>query len=172
MLRLAYCCFVLMSPDPIETGPEIRPDMAILAQGLQLMDANESRYMLAQDSDWVADLRNVRDRWVELRHAPLLQDAYRFPDRDTTLALTAFQARWFEHITARHALTRDTRDRKALEETVHLMKVWAEISTVTCGYYQVQVRRRAMMWLLNEIGPDAYYMGSWPPHVPVWRFHE
>jgi hypothetical protein len=31
------------------------------------------------------------------------------------------------------------------------------------------VRRQALAQLLELIGPHAYYSGTLPPHVPLWR---
>ena len=39
-----------------------------------------------------------------------------------------------------------------------------------CEYYYVTVRRQALKKLKEMIGDQAYYSGSLPPHVPVWRF--
>jgi hypothetical protein len=38
-----------------------------------------------------------------------------------------------------------------------------------CDYYYVAYRRQALQQLREAIGPQAFYSGRMPPHVPLWR---
>lgn len=48
--------------------------------------------------------------------------------------------------------------------------IWDALRDVQCDYYYVAVRRQALKDLRERIGSVAYYCGTMPPAVPVWRF--
>ena len=60
--------------------------------------------------------------------------------------------------------------REAVQEADRLYQVWDNVRDARCDYYYVTVRRHALQKLREAIGPEAYYAGCLPPHVPVWRF--
>jgi hypothetical protein len=60
----------------------------------------------------------------------------------------------------------------AILETDQLHKVWQTLLDARCDYYHTTVRRQSLMQLRDLVGPEAFYSGQLPPHVPVWRFPE
>ena len=60
--------------------------------------------------------------------------------------------------------------REAIQETDRLYQVWDTIRDARCDYYYVTVRRQALKRLRETLGPDSYYSGNLPSHVPVWLF--
>jgi hypothetical protein len=49
-------------------------------------------------------------------------------------------------------------------------QLWDAVRDARSECYYVTARRQALQSLRTTLGPDAYYRGALPPHVPVWRF--
>jgi hypothetical protein len=127
---------------------------------------------MARPEDFAADLKLLQRRYNELANAPPVGDCTRFPDRSIVNEMLAFNRTYRQHMDARQAveLVHWWEYREAVQETDRLYQIWDNVRDARCDYYYVTVRRHALQKLREAIGPEAYYAGSLPPHVPVWRF--
>jgi hypothetical protein len=96
----------------------------------------------------------------------------RFPDRGLINELLSFNRAYRQHLDSRQALdlTCWWELHEALQEADRLYQIWDTVRDARCDYYYVTVRRQALKKLREAVGPQAYYAGCLPPHVPVWRF--
>jgi hypothetical protein len=181
MLPLDYVLAVALLTSGPETGnvptageglASIRPTLQVLAVSWEVLDPREMRYVLTRQEDFAADLKLLRRRQRELSDAPPLQDCTRFPDRAQINELLAFNRAYRQHLDNRQALEQAYwwELREAVQETERLYQVWDTVRDARCDYYYVTVRRQALKKLRETIGDNAYWTGSLPPHVPVWRF--
>ncbi len=150
----------------------LSPTLQTLAIQWEILDPREVRYVLTRSEDFASDLKLLRRRYQELATAPPLSDCYRFPDRSTISDLLAFNRAYRQNLDSRMPveLVRSWELREALQETDRLYQVWDLVRDARCDYYYVTVRRQSLKRLRESIGPDAYYAGQLPPHVPLWRF--
>jgi len=180
MIPLDYVLAValLATPEGAElpgTGAEyasVRPTMQAVALEWELLDAREVRYVLARAEDFPADLKLLRRRFQDLADAPPLDDCLRFPDRTLVNDLLSFNRAYRQHLDSRQGLDSSSRWElhEALQETDRLYQIWDTVRDARCEYYYVTVRRQALKQLREAVGPEAYYGGTLPPNVPVWRF--
>ncbi len=160
----------------VAVGPELFGTVGPAAQRLalkwEILDAREVRYVLARPEDFAADLKLLQRRYRELAHAPPVSDCLRFPDRAVVSEMLAFNRSYRQQMDARQAveLVHWWEFREAVQEADRLYQVWDNVRDARCDYYYVTVRRHALKKLRDTIGPEAYYAGVLPPHVPVWRF--
>jgi hypothetical protein len=164
-------------PDPPpgpEDWPAIQASIQSLAVEWEILDPREVRYVMARSEDWENDIALLRRRYQELKDAPKLADAQRFPDRATVNDLLNFNRAYRRHLDARQSLEQDRGQslRTALKETDMLYQVWDCVRDARCDYYYITVRRQALKKLRQMVGPDAYGSADLPPHVPLWRFQE
>jgi hypothetical protein len=150
----------------------VRPTLQGLAVSWELLDGRECRYVLTRAEELGADLKMLRRRYHELADAPPLHDCMRFPDRGLVNELLTFNRAYRQHLDSRQSLeiTYWWELHEALQETERLFQVWDTVRDARCDYYYVTVRRTALKKLREAIGPQAYYSGTLPPHVPTWRF--
>jgi hypothetical protein len=158
-----------LSPELFAT---VGPAAQQLALKWEILDPREVRYVLARPEDFTADLKLLQRRYHELANAPPVADCLRFPDRATVSDLLAFNRAYRQQMDARQAieLVHWWEYREAVQEADKLYQVWDNVRDARCDYYYVTVRRHALQKLRESIGPEAYYAGRLPPHVPVWRF--
>src|SRR5438046_8380107 len=98
MFPLDYALAVALltvAPEPAEAAPtepyvSLRPTLQALAIHWEILDAREVRYVLTRGEDFAADLKLLRRRWHDLKDAPPLHDAMRFPDRTMINDLLSF----------------------------------------------------------------------------------
>jgi hypothetical protein len=128
--------------------------------------------VLTRSEDFASDLKLLRRRYQELANAPPVSDCQRFPDRATISDLLTFNRAYRQHLDSRLSveLVRWWDLREAVQEADRLYQVWDTVRDARCDYYYVTVRRQALKRLRDTIGPEAYYGGQLPPHVPLWRF--
>jgi hypothetical protein len=181
MFLLEYTLAVLLLTAPAG-GPEpdinpdllpgLRPALQRLALKWEILDEQEAGYVLARPETFAHDLKLLRRRYQELADAPPLSDCERFPDRATVSELLAFNRVYREYLTRRQAVepARRWELREAIQETDRLYAVWEAIGDARRDFWYVTFRRQALKRLRDTLGPEAYYTGSLPPHVPVWRF--
>ena len=150
----------------------LRPALVAIALDLEILDARETRYVLANADDAVSDVQMLRRRFQELSDAPRVSDALRFPDRTVINELLAFNRAYRNHVEVRQPLEMGNGGylRTAQREVDYLYQVWDTARDARCEYYYVTVRRQALKRLKEMLGDDAYYQGQLPSHVPVWRF--
>jgi hypothetical protein len=144
-----------------------------IAVSMEIMDPREARYILNRPEDVQADLKLVRRRYQELLDAPSICDAVRFPDRDIINDLLMFNRRYKQYMEQRLLLDRLEAEEvnEVIKECDQLYQIWDTIRDARCDYYYVTVRRAALKKLLDMIGPQAYYAGTLPSHVPLWGFN-
>jgi hypothetical protein len=152
--------------------PTIAPAVQQLALRWELLDPREVRSILARPEDFAADLKLLRRRCRQLANAPPLGDTLRFPDRAIVNDLLAFNRTYRQQMEDRQAveLVHCWELRDAVQEADRLYQVWDDVRIARCDYYFVTVRRHALNKLRETLGPEAYYAGRLPPHVPIWRF--
>lgn len=158
---------------PIEVGDRQRTALQAVAVQLEILDPREVRYILSRAEDATADVNLLRRRYRELLDAPALSDSLRFPDRESVNELLSFNRAYRQHIDMRQTveLAHWWEHQATLQETEQLYQIWDTVRDARCEYYYVTVRRQALKRLRELIGMDAYYSGTLPPFVPVWRFH-
>lgn len=152
---------------------QVQLSLITTALQLQIIDPYEVPYFFMDWSDFRADLIQLRGRYHDLRTAPLIEEALRFPDSKTL-------ADWlyFNRSYRRELETRQLFDQlhwgdyqTVLEETdrLHAIWDWVRVARNDDGY--IPLRRRALERLRELLGPEDYYNGRLPPIVPTWRFH-
>lgn len=165
------------SPQP-PPSPEcftvLKGPLQSLAVQWEILDPREVRYVLARPEDFSSDLNLLRRRYQELSEAPPVSDSLRFPERTTINELLAINRSYRQHIDGRQPgePSRWWELRSVLQETDNLYHIWDTARDARCEYYYVTVRRQALQRLRELLGPQAYYQGNLPPHVPMWRFQE
>lgn len=154
--------------------PVLRFALMGLALEWEILDARETRYVLAREEDLLSDLRMLQRRYQELCDAPYLADAVRLPDRNVVNELLAFNRAFRNYVESRQPMetVQGSQLRAVQREVEYLYQVWDTVRDARCDYYYVTVRRQALKRLRELIGEEAYYRGELPPHVPLWRFHE
>lgn len=162
-------------PDPPPTAedwPAIQQAMQSLSVEWEILDPREVHFVMARAEDWSNDMAMLRRRYQELKDAPKICDALRFPDRNTVHELLAFNRAYRRNLDARQALEQDRCHtlRTALKETDYLYQVWDSVADARCEYYYIAVRRQALKRLRQMVGPEAYNTADLPPYVPLWRF--
>lgn len=183
MFPYQYLLAAALLTQPAESpGPSPHPEWyAVLKEPLQtlaveweILDPREVRYVLARAEDFSSDLNLLRRRYQELGEAPPVDDSRRFPERTAVNELLTVNRAFRQHIDARQPgePSRWWELRSALQETDTLYQVWDTVRDARCEYYYVTVRRQALQRLRELLGPDNYYAGALPPHVPMWRFQE
>lgn len=171
-LLIAFVLTTAPDAPPCDRPPCPLASMQAVALRLEVMDPREQRHLFARPEDFAADLRVVRRRYDTLADAPPLSDAERFPERLAIAGLLSFNRSYRQNLEDRAALYPADADeyREAIAETDYLYSVWDKARDARCDYFYVTVRRQALKKLREEIGPQAYYSGCLPPHVPIWRF--
>jgi hypothetical protein len=159
-------------PVAAEEFATVGPTLQSLAITWEVLDPREVRYVLTRPEDFGADLQLLRRRYRELEDAPPLCDCLRFPNRTFINDLLSFNRAYRQHLDCRQALDLIYwwELHEALQESDRLYQIWDTVRDARCDYYYVTVRRQALKKLREAIGPEAYYAGCLPPHVPIWRF--
>jgi hypothetical protein len=149
----------------------LAPTLAVLAQHAEVMDRREN-YLLSDPDEFVSDVCLLRRRMRLLADAPPLHDWRRFPERGVVSEFLEFNRAYLRHLEQRLAIEGTRRDElaEAIEETEQLYRIWDAVRDAGSECYYVTVRRTALLHLLQALGPDDYYGGKLPPHVPLWRF--
>lgn len=181
MFPFEYLLAVALLTSPPETAETlatpttyavVRPTLQTLAVQWEVLDPREVRYVLTRAEDFASDLKLLQRRYQDLQLAPPLHDSNRFPPRSVVSDMLAFNRAYRQHLENRQSvdLARWWDLREAIQETDRLYQVWDTVRDSRCEYYYVTVRRQSLKRLRETLGPQSYYAGSLPPHVPVWRF--
>ncbi|HEV3118482.1 MAG TPA: hypothetical protein VGY58_15640 [Gemmataceae bacterium] len=112
---------------------------------------------------WIADFRSevnyVRRHWEELRFAPPLDDAVRFPPKWQTVAYRRYLDQWERCLEARRAETPWLHDEYAeLQrelQQAHMLTEELRLANDPC--YSWVTRRRALQRLREKLGEELYY---------------
>jgi hypothetical protein len=159
---------------PAEQFPALRDSILKVAIEWEILDPRETRYMLTKPEDFCCDLNVLRRRYHELKDAPKVGEAYRFPDRKHVNELVRFNRAYRKHLETRQQFEFDRTGlfMEAIQETDQLYQVWDAVRDSRCDFYYIMVRRQALQRLKEMLGNEAYQMAELPPHVPVWRFND
>lgn len=155
--------------DPAE-WPALRAALHGQAVEWEVLDPREDRLHYLEDL--AADLKVLRRRYHDLRDAPPLRDAKRFPDRRHVAELLSFNRSYRRGLEQRQAMDRSRAYalKEAMKEADDLHRVWDLVREARCEIYYVAVRRMALKKLRDALGETAYHASDLPPHVPEWRF--
>jgi hypothetical protein len=142
-----------------------------LALQWEVLDPRETGHLLARAEDFKDDLRTLQERFAELRTAPPISEAQRFPGRELVSDMMAFNRAYHENLTKRLEMDAVHAEelRSTLLETDQLHRVWNTVHEINCPYYYITYRRQALRQLRELVGDESFYSGSLPPHVPIWR---
>ncbi len=159
-------------PNVPDNYAALSPVLQTLAIDWEILDPREVRYVLTRPEDFASDLKLLRRRYHELLGAPPLGDGLRFPERSVISDMLAFNRSYRQHLDNRLAveLVRAHELQEAEQEADRLYQIWDLVRDARCDYYYVTVRRQALKRLRDLVGEEAYYGGTLPPHVPLWRF--
>lgn len=137
----------------------------------QILDPRENRYVLSHAADFKADWKLLIGRYRELKNAPYVQEADRWPERSLVNEMMTFNRAYRSDIIGRLALDtiHEEELRATLTEIDQLYRIWDAVRDARCDYYYITVRRQALENLRTLIGDQAYYSGTLPPYVPIWR---
>lgn len=171
--------FVLITapPGPAEADPaadrwtDVQAAVQKLATDLELLDKNEYRFLIARSDEFGKDLNILRKRYQDLKDAPPLADADRFPDRSAVNDLIRFNRSYRKSLEQRQQFESDKAEEiaAAIKETDRLYRIWDLVRDAKCDYYYTTVRRSALKQLKEQLGDD-YATATLPPNVPTWRF--
>jgi hypothetical protein len=145
--------------------------MTALAIHLEVMDKRETRYILLRESDFNEDIRKLRSHITELRGAPFMKDASRFPDRKHLNDMLVLNRSFLAYVEQLHRIGLVDQAELAVvrQETNRLYEVWDCALDVQCQYYFVTVRRLCLRRLHTLLGENDYRQGKLPPPIPFWR---
>jgi hypothetical protein len=157
--------------EPARLHRPLAPSLRAMALHLELLDAREVGYLLAKQEEFADNLKVLQERFQELGDAPALAECKRFPARELAGDLLAFNRAYRDSLANRLSLDAVHAEelRAALAETDQLYRIWDTVRDARCEYYYVTYRRQALQQLRQLVGPQAFYSGQLPPHVPLWR---
>jgi hypothetical protein len=148
------------------------PAVRTLALSWEILDQRETSELLTVPARFATDLHLLQERLQDLRDAPALAEADRFPTKEVANEMLALNRAYRQELTLR--LEIDTVHREELQvalwETDQLYQVWDAVRDARSRYCFVFVRRQALKRLRELLGPEAFCVGQLPPCVPVWRF--
>lgn len=172
MLSLALAVAVLTAP-PTDTECDCpcRPStMNTVALCLELRDPAENLCVFNCRDEYPRCIRIARNRYAEIFDAPPASDAKRFPDRDWLGERRRENREYHSWLEDHYALTHEDWLLAAMCECDKLYEIYGTARDCKSGYYIVTVRRQYLKVLRDLIGPEMYYAGRLPPHLPIWRF--
>lgn len=135
-LNLLLAAVLLTGPDA-STHPELFPvvgkAIVQLALAGDILDPREAPHFMVKQDDFIADLRILRQRHRELRDAPPVYHAYRFPERETVNELLIFNRYYRQHLDATLEFFPSNRElRAARAETELLYQIWDAVRDARC----------------------------------------
>lgn len=153
---------------------QARTSLQEYAIHIEVMDRREVASYFVRREDYQADLDTIRLRIVELKDAPMIGDAYRFPDTATLNERCLFNRTYRKRLVEMMELELDrSKDYEvAIAETDCLYKTWDLCRDARCEFYYIHVRRRSLRDLKMRIGDELYNRAELPDNVPIWRFRE
>jgi hypothetical protein len=138
----------------------------------EILDARETRYVLAKPDDFQEDLDFLRKRRSDLEEAPKLGECDRLPTRLVVNDYIRFNRAYRKNLETRLMWEADRAGviGEAISETDRLYKMWDAMRDAKCEFHYVTVRRLALLKLKDMLGASVYSSGELPPYVPDWRF--
>jgi hypothetical protein len=174
------CALVLalLTAPPDAPAPIVEPaDWPVFRAALfsravewEILDQREDRLLRLED--FQSDLAVLRQRYCDLRDAPPIRDANRFPNRHQITEMLRFNREYRRNLDCRQVFDRDRLGylKNAVREADELHDLWELVREASSEVYYVPVRRQALKKLRDQLGEAAYHAGDLPPHVPLWRF--
>ncbi len=149
----------------LEAFRELRRPLAVLSLDLQILDPRETRFVFIKAEEFQDDLKMLRRRGRELRDAPRVAEANRFPPQPVAVELLVKNRELLK------ALLKDgpPRDEAALKEVGELNRrfaIWDGVRDACSPYYYVTVRRQALLRLKSLLGAADFAAARLPAAVP------
>lgn len=111
---------------------------------------------------------NLRRAYQQYKDAPQAWEADRFlVTKDIASEMKQANRAYMRYLECVITYDRETL-RDAMRETNQLYAIWEQVHNMKA--YQGCNRRDALMQLKVLLGDDAFYTGTLPPCVPIWRF--
>jgi hypothetical protein len=138
----------------------------------EVLDPREIPTFFSRPADFDQDIQLLRKRVHELKDAPAVSDALRFPGREAACEMLSFNREYYRTLKQRREAMGPNHGEldRALEEVDQLYHIWDLVRDARSDCYYISARRHALMALRQSLGAEDYYRGVLPPHVPVWRF--
>lgn len=159
-------------PNSAECFADLVPTLKQLATSMEILDPRESKFVLARKEEFHADITMLRRRFHDLVDAPPLNDCMRFPPRNIVTDFLDVNRAYRKHLENCRMI--DSAFHWEVEETLaevdRLHQLWEEIRDCRCDYYYVTRRRQSLKRARDTMGYENFYNGTYPPHVPLWRF--
>jgi len=171
-LHFVIAAVAITAPPDVPIGKPAcpLPVLQCVALGMELMDRRECRYWLADPAQLDYDLADMRRRFFELRDAPPLCDAIRFPPMELCRELRGWNTEYKQWLQDRARLfPREVWIPEAIAECEELWTIWDTALDAGNPDYYVFWRRRSLKRLRELIGEQMYYSGCLPPHIPARR---
>lgn len=155
------------APQNTEWALVLRPNVLALALNAEVLDTREKGFVMAQDL--LGDLAMLQGRYAEFARAPVLSEAERFPDRKLINEFLALNRAYRNQLMQRLAvdLIHSEEIRQQVQDTDQLYQIWDSVRDARCDYYYCSVRRQSLSLLRDLIGPEWFYSGRLPPHLPL-----
>lgn len=163
------------TPEPpidADQWPKMQSALQQVAIELEILDPRETRYVFAHAESFENDLNLLRRRQQELRGAPMIWEADRFPGRTIVNDLLMFNRNFRDHLRARRVVETDRAElyESASRETERLYEIYDSVRDAQCEFYYITVRRQALKKLRCQLGHENFDEGHLPPVVPTWQF--
>lgn len=168
---------VLLVMLPIET-PRVVEDETSPVYLQALKDVVDLLEILPRDDSTWTQTYPVEVRWAQLQlrltsQRPPLADAHRLPSFEEAKAKVAFneeRGSWLTFGQRCDSYCRWGRWQQLINENYSAGVHWRTIEAAQDPGNHPSRRRMYLDELRWRLGPEAYYAGQWPPHVPLEMF--
>lgn len=172
---LQFCLSIAILSSPAAPPPKlfklVRHPLVFICLNCEIMDPREVRYVLADPVEFVGDIQMLKARARSLVDCPGVAVSVLFPDKEIVnelLLLNRAHRQYLEMCLNVHR--RSQFFRQSIEENEYLYRIWDKARDSRCEFYYVHIRRQALGVLMQELGPEDFWKGKLPPHVPDWKF--
>lgn len=155
-----------------ERWPTIQAALHQTAINWEILDARETRYVLAKPEDFQEDLDFLRKRRLDFENTPKVAESDRLPNRQYINDCIRFNRAYRKNLENRLVWEPDRADilNEAIQETERFYKIWDAMRDAKCEFHYITVRRLALSKLEDLLGTETFNSGELPPYVPEWRF--
>jgi hypothetical protein len=133
----------LLTAPPADPVPAIDPAdwpalrAALFSQAVEweILDPREDR--LVRLEEFTLDIKMLRQRYADLRDAPPIRDALRFPHRHQIAEMLRFNRAYRQHLDARQIVDRDRVEflKDAVREADELYELWELVREASSEVY-------------------------------------
>lgn len=169
-MNAALAALLLLTPPdmaPERVAPEVEAALQSLALELDLIDAREVSQVMTGRGIFAFDLVLLQGRWHELRTAPPVGDAARFPERAAVTRMLMLNRAYRQQVAA---LADSEARADTLRDLDRRYDLWDAVRDAGCEELYVWGRRLALQQVRDAVGDEAYYAGRLPDCVPLHRF--